>query len=356
MIPQEISSFLNLILDTPIYKSILFIVSSIIIAKLSDIIFTSILKKMVSKTKSSIDDHIVEIIHKPIYYSILFVGLSFSVSLIDLSGTIQFVFKGVFKTIIVFIWGTAIFKIFIYIIKWYSDKVGVNSNSQKRLMPLFDNLGKMIIFIAVVYFIFLSWGVNVTAFVASAGMVSFVVAFAAKDTLGNLFAGIFIMADSPYKEGDYINLDTGERGYVKSIGIRSTRLMTRDDIEITIPNAVIANSKIINESGGPYEKERIRINVSVAYGTDIDQVKEILMKIATSIDQDVCKKPVPRVRFREFGESALLFQLLLWVEKPEMRGRVIDNINGQIYSKFMEYNIDIPFPQRTIHLKKTIDE
>ena len=355
MIYQEISSFFNLILDTPIYKSILFIVSSIIIAKLSDKIFTSILKKMVGKTETSIDDHIIEIIHKPIYYSILFVGLSLSISLIDLSDTIQFVFNGVLKTITVFIWGTAIFKIFIYIIKWYSDKVGVNSKSQKRLMPLFDNLGKMIIFIAIVYFIFLSWGVNVTAFVASAGMVSFVVAFAAKDTLGNLFAGIFIMADSPYKEGDYINLDTGERGYVKSIGIRSTRIMTRDDIEITIPNAVIANSKIINESGGPYEKERVRINVSVAYGTDIKKVRKILMDIATSSQKDICDDPTPRVRFREFGESALLFQLLLWIEKPEMRGRVIDDINGQIYSKFIEHNIDIPFPQRTVHIKKTIE-
>ena len=65
---------------------------------------------------------------------------------------------------------------------------------------------------------------------------SVVIGFAAKDTLSNLFAGIFIMADAPYKEGDYINLDSGERGYVRSIGIRSTRIMTRDDIEITIPN------------------------------------------------------------------------------------------------------------------------
>jgi small-conductance mechanosensitive channel len=326
-----------------------------IIAKLSDIVFTSILKKMAGKTESSIDDHIIDIIHKPIYYSILFVGLSFSVSLIGLSETIQFIFTGFFKTIIVIIWGSAIFKAFIYIIKWYSNKAGVNSKSQKRLMPLFDNLGKMIIFIAVIYFIFLSWGINVTAFVASAGMVSFVVAFAAKDTLGNLFAGIFIMADSPYKEGDYINLDTGERGYVQSIGIRSTRIMTRDDIEITIPNAVIANSKIINESGGPYEKERVRINISVAYGTDIKKVRQILMDIATS-GEDVCKDPDPRVRFREFGDSALLFQLLFWIEKPEMRGRVTDSVNGHIYSRFTEENIEIPFPQRTIHIKKTIDE
>ena len=355
MIYQEIFSVLNSVLDIPTYKAILFIISSIVIAKLSDIIFTSILKKMASKTESSIDDHIIDIIHKPIYYSILFAGFGFSVSLIGLSELIQFIFTGFLKTLIVIIWGTAIFKIFIYIIKWYSNKVGVNSKNQKRLMPLFDNLGKMIIFIAVVYFIFLSWGINVTAFVASAGMVSFVVAFAAKDTLGNLFAGIFIMADSPYKEGDYINLDTGERGYVQSIGIRSTRIMTRDDIEITIPNAVIANSKIINESGGPYEKERVRVNISVAYGTNIDKVREILMDIASSAE-DVCQDPKPRVRFREFGDSALLFQLLFWIEKPEMRGRVTDQINGYIYSKFMEQKIEIPFPQSTVHLKKVIDE
>ena len=79
------------------------------------------------------------------------------------------------------------------------------------------------------------------------------------------------------------------------------------------------------------------------------------MDIATS-GEDVCKDPDPRVRFREFGDSALLFQLLFWIEKPEMRGRVIDSVNGHIYSRFTEENIEIPFPQRTIHVKKTIDE
>jgi len=159
------------------------------------------------------------------------------------------------------------------------------------------------------------------------------------------------MADSPYKEGDYINLDTGERGYVKNIGLRSTRIMTRDDIEITIPNAVIANSKIINESGGPYEMERVRVNLSVAYGTDIQLVRELLMNIACSSDE-VCNDPLPRVRFREFGDSGLIFQLLFWIEKPEMRGRVTDSINEMIYKKFMDEKIEIPFPQRTLHIKK----
>ena len=122
----------------------------------------------------------------------------------------------------------------------------------------------------------LSWNINVTAIGASLGLFSLAIGLAAKDTLGNLFAGIFIMADSPYKEGDYINLDTGERGYVTTIGLRSTRIMTRDDIEITIPNSVIATTKIVNESGGPHEKERVRVDVDIAYGSDLEKAKNIL--------------------------------------------------------------------------------
>ena len=81
--------------------------------------------------------------------------------------------------------------------------------------------------------------------------------------------------------------------------------MTRDDIEITIPNSVIANSKIVNESGGPYEKERVRLNIGVAYGSDIDQVRKILLDIANSYE-GVSDDPNPRVRLRQFGDSSLM--------------------------------------------------
>ena len=345
----------NIIINNPLYKAIAFVFLSILVAKISDIVFTSLLRRMASRTKTSIDDHIIDILHKPIYYTILFIGLGFSISLVESLASMQFFISGIIKTVIVIIWGSAIFKSFIYIINWYSNKSGVRKQNQKRLMPLFDNLGKIVIFIGAVYFIFISWDINVTGWLASAGILGIVLGLAAKDTLANLFAGIFIMADSPYKEGDYINLDTGERGYVKSIGIRSTRIMTRDNIEITVPNSVIANSKIINESGGPEEMERVRVNISVAYGSDIDKVRSLLMDIASS-SKNICNDPLPRVRFREFGDSALIFQLLFWIEKPEMRGRVVDSINSIIYNKFMEQKIEIPFPQRTIHIQKSIDE
>ncbi|MCH7955809.1 MAG: mechanosensitive ion channel, partial [Candidatus Marinimicrobia bacterium] len=129
----------------------------------------------------------------------------------------------------------------------------------------------------------------------------------------------------------------------------------RDDMEITIPNSVIAASKIVNESGGPYEKERIRISIGIAYGSDIDVVREILLDIAKS-NSYVQDEPEPRVRFREFGESELSFQLLCWIEEPVLRGRVTDQLNSEIYRTFNKKGIVIPFPQRTVHMHQVKDD
>ena len=347
---------LNQIIDYIINHELLLFLTGVIFSFVSAIIIDKIfivgLKAIVGKTKTNLDDKLIEVLHPAIYNSILYFGFYLAFNATSIHPKAIFILSGVLKTVIVIYWSLGLFKSFIIIIKWFSSKDTEGSFIKKKTIPLFDNLGKIIIFLFSIYFIMLCWGINVTAWIASAGILSVVLGFAAKDTLGNLFAGIFIMADSPYKEGDYINLDTGERGYVNDIGIRSTRIQTRDDIEITIPNSVIANSKIINESGGPYEKERIRITVDVAYGTDLDVVKTILSSIAEKSDS-VCTNPTPRVRFREFGESGLRFQLLAWIEKPEFRGRVIDELSTNIYNTFNKENIEIPFPQRTIHIKKT---
>ena len=218
-----------------------------------------------------------------------------------------------------------------------------------KALPLFNNLGKIAIGLFGAYFIFLSWDININGILASAGVLGVVLGLAAKDTVANFFAGIFLMADSPFKEGDYILLETGERGYVKSMGLRSTRIMTRDDIEITIPNSVIASSKIVNESGGPEDIERVRITLLVAYGSDIDEVKILLKSIALAND-NVQNSPEPRVRFREFAESGIKLQLLFWIYKPEIRGRTVDAVNTQIYKQFATNNITIPYPTMKVLL------
>jgi MscS family membrane protein len=146
------------------------------------------------------------------------------------------------------------------------------------------------------------------------------VALAAKDTLANFFGGISIFVDRPYKIGDYIVLAGKERGEVMEIGIRSTRIKTRDDVMISIPNSIIANSQITNESA-PIPSYRVRIPIGVAYGSDIDQVEKILLDIATANANVITDDP-PRVRFREFGDSSL------------------------------NSGITIPFPQRDVHIRK----
>ena len=340
------------LLELSVVKAVLCIIGSILAAKLVDWIIGRILSRLVNRTRSTVDDKIVQILHRPIYYSILFMGLFISVQLFEMPDGITDVFKGLFKTIAVIIWAVALFQSFIHFITWYGRQSRKDNILQIQTLPIFDNVGKVIIFILGGFLILLSWDVNVTGLTVSATVLGGILAFAAQDTLANLFAGFFIMADTPYKLGDYINLDGGERGYVKTIGLRSTRIMTRDDIEITLPNSLIANSKIINESGGHAENERVRITVSIAYGSDIDKVRSLLMDISQS-SKNVCKNPIPRVRFRSFGDSGLIFQLLFWIDKPADRGRITDEINSVIYKRFMEEKIEIPFPQRTIHIKNS---
>ena len=148
---------------------------------------------------------------------------------------------------------------------------------QPKTVPLLDMVAKFLIVGGGIYFICVAWNVPLTSWLASAGIVGIAVGFAAKDTLANLFSGVFILADAPYKVGDFVVLDGGLRGQVQEIGIRSTRILTRDDVEVTVPNAVIGNGRIVNETGGPHDKMRVRVKVSAAYGSDVDQVRDVLL-------------------------------------------------------------------------------
>lgn len=140
-----------------------------------------------------------------------------------------------------------------------------------------------------------------------------------------------------------------QRGVITQIGVRSTRILTRDDIEITVPNGILATTTIVNESGGPHEKFRIRSKIGVAYGSDIDQVEEILVGIAKE-HKEVCTTPTPRVRLRMFADSSINYELLCWVEKPVLRGRVLHELNRAIYKEFRKHGVQIPFPQRDVHI------
>jgi len=337
--------------DYPFTIFIVVVSISLLLAKIASHVLTSLIAQLTRRTKIRWDDQINRLLPSPVFWTLFLLGLLIATVPLKLSAASYDIAQSLVATILIVSWSAFTLKLIVIVIRAMSINAHKQSLIRAQTRPLFQNLAYIIIFVLSVYLIFISWHIDMTAWIASAGIMGIAIGFAAKDTLANLFAGVFILADSPYKIGDYVVLDSGERGKVTHIGIRSTRLLTRGDVEITIPNAVMGNTRISNESGGPHEKYRLNVKVGVAYGSDIDQVKELLMVVATN-EKEVCDDPEPRVRFRSFGDSCLDIELLCWVEIPEVRGRVLDALNTSIYKSFNKEGIEIPYSKHDLYIKE----
>ncbi|MDA8528181.1 mechanosensitive ion channel family protein [Opitutaceae bacterium] len=308
-------------------------------------------KKLASKTESELDDQVLDIIHKPLFYSVLVWGLSTAATLLEMPAAMHGRIFPLIYTALLVLWTLFAIRFSRLVLRRLAadDRRFVVLHSQT--LPLFENVVFLTILGLSIYATFSSWNVDMTAWLASAGIIGIAVGFAAKDTLANLLAGVLIMADAPYKIKDYVVLETGERGAVTNIGLRSTRILTRDHIEITVPNSIMGNTKIINESAGLSTSSRIRAKIACAYGSDIELVEKILLGVAAA-EKDMCEDPPPVVRMRGFGDSSLDFELMGWIDQPGDRGRVLHQIYGAVYRAFAEHNVMIPFPQRDLHIKE----
>lgn len=321
----------------------------IIIGKIADLVVSGIIGRFARQSSNNFDNQIVDLVHKPIFLSFVLLGLSLATRRLGLPDVPTFMTIGIIKTIAIFVWYNTIMRMMNLTVRALSQSRD-RQIVQTGMLSLVHNVMKIIVVALAIYFLFLAWNIDVTAWLASAGIVGLALSFAAKDTLSNVFAGVSIVMDAPYKAGDFIILDSGERGVVTEIGLRSTRILTRDDVEITVPNGIIGNGKIINEAGGPPSQHRIRTAVGVAYGSDLDQVIEVLEGVASN-HPEILSNPAPRVRFRLFGDSSLNFELLGWISKPVDRGRVTHELNCSIYKALAANNIEIPFPQRDLHVR-----
>ncbi len=326
-------------------------------ASVSHFLFKRVFIKLTQRTRTDLDDEIIARMHKPIFMTALLVGANYALKrlLPAYEDSQTLTHTNIIQTLTVIVWLMVVIKLGSLVLNEMATYRGRFDLVQPATLPVFDFAFKVVVIGGGVYFFMVAWDLDLSGWMTSAGIVGITIGFAARDSIANLFAGIFILADAPYKIGDYIVLDTGERGKVTKIGIRSTRILTRDDVEVTIPNSAIAAAKITNESGGPWVKYRIRIPVGVGYGSDIDQVRQCLLDIANA-EKLVCRNPTARVRFRGFGEFALRLELLCWVEEPELRGRVQDKLNSQVFKTFAKHGIEIPFPKRDLTIKREMIE
>ncbi len=352
-LPESVHPYWETVAQYPVIGAIVIAAIFYLAALIVRTVFVKSFTQLASRTQTDIDNAIIAKIRKPIFATIFLFGLTLAVKFAQFPFPTNWLIN-LLLSFIILSWMRATLSISGDLLHALGNNAHRYEIIEERTIPLFDLIAKVFIILLASYCLLMIWGINPVGWLASAGIVGIAVGFAAKDTLANLFSGFFIVADSPYSLGDYINLDTGERGRVTHIGIRSTRILTRDDVEITVPNAVIGNAKIVNESGGPWEKLRIRCAVGAAYGSDVDHVCEVLMQVIQA-HEGVTDDPAPRVRLRAFGASSLDFEVLGWIDKPELRGRIRHELLMSIYKAFAEAGIEIPYTKQDLYIKEMPD-
>lgn len=193
-------------------------------------------------------------------------------------------------------------------------------------------------------------GVEFGNFAIIAGALSVGIGFGLQNIVNNFVSGLILLFERPIKTGDWIVAGNTE-GFVKKISIRSTQIQTFDQADVIVPNSDLISGQVTNWMLRDV-KGRIRVPVGVAYGSDTQLVHKLLSEVACSIPLVVVdgSVPEPKVLFMEFGDSALLFELRVFIHSIDQKFQAISDLNFAIESIFREHNIQIPFPQRDVHI------
>jgi small-conductance mechanosensitive channel len=190
-------------------------------------------------------------------------------------------------------------------------------------------------------------GINLTGLAFFIGILSVGIGFGLQNIANNFVSGLILLFERPIKPGDMVSVGDTE-GRVQEIQMRATTVLTRDNVTIIVPNSQLVSEKVINWSHKD-PKVRIHIPIGVAYGSDVQLVTELLLKVAKGHPQ-VMDEPPPNVWFVDFGDSSLNFELLVWINNPILRKQIQSDLNYAIDAVFRQHNVTIPFPQRDLHL------
>lgn len=318
------------------------IIAAVAIAQLLDLVITHMARIFHKRNKSELVAIVLDGVRGSTYLTVMLAGVVAALYVLD-SFVTSYLQTLVLSALIV-IWSVTAIRVGRRVFE-YTEQDGAFDH---EFIPVFENLWTFAVLILGIFAFLSVWGIDITPLLASAGIAGVAVGFAAKDTVANFFGGIALYFDNTYKEGDYVALEGGTEGTVIDVGVRSTMLETRDGTITTVPNSLLNAAKITNQSA-PDSYKRLRVPVGVSYDSDIEQVQEILTEIAEQEDFVADDRPI-KPMFREFGDSALLFELFCWVDDPLNDIKAINSLNQSIYQRFADEGVEIPFPQRDVHL------
>lgn len=304
------------------------------------------LRRMALRTATRYDNVLVDALNMPLNLIILFVGFSLVWKILPVNDTVEY-YLHIFTTIAVIMSVTIFIDHFVVgMLKEHDRRVP----SMKLSQSVIQGLIRVVIYILGVFILLSNIGVNITPLLASLGIGTLAVALALQSTLANFFSGLFLMMDQSIRVGDFVQLETGEKGYVDEIGWRASRIRLLTNNHVIIPNAKLVDSVVTNYFA-PKPELYTLLDVGVHYDSDLEHVERVTLEVAKDVidhQEGTMKESEPMLWFTAFDDSSINFRLRVACKDFVSTLYVQHELIKRLHKRFDEENIVIPFPLRTI--------
>lgn len=308
------------------------------------------LHRWATRTETHLDDLIIKMTKGPSLFWALAAGLYGALETSPIPGNLVKVAHTLLSAVVILSVSWAVANLLAGLITYYADRVRL----EVPVTGLGRTLTKVIVLLLGGFILLHNLGVSITPLLTALGVGGLAVALALQDTLSNLFAGLHILIEKPVRVGDYIKLDSGQEGYVVDIGWRTTRIRMLPNNMVIVPNLKLAQA-IVTNYYLPETRMALLVPIGVSYSSDPEHIERILVEEAKKAAGEVpglLAEPPPFVRFIPgFGDSSLDFTLICQVEEFVAQYLAQHELRKRIFKRFKEEGIEIPFPQRTVHLR-----
>lgn len=334
-----------------IIVSILILVGAIVIGKLLYWLIGTFAKSLAARTKSGLDDILIDKLEEPIVYGIVILGFYWGFTRLHFNESVDSFFANVFMILFILNVTWLIARVIDSLIEEYIVPIVTKSESDldDQLLPILRKTVKAILWIFGIVIALSNSGFDVAALIAGLGIGGLALALAAQDTVKNIFGGIMVFLDKPFKIKDRIKVN-GMDGVVEEIGVRSTRLRTLEGRLITIPNGQFSDNAVENVSLEPTRK--VNISLGLTYDTTPEQMENAMNIIKDIIKANSKVEDDALVAFNAWGDFAMGIQVIYYISSPDFIFSAQSEINLEILKLFNAEGLEFAFPTQTIYKKE----
>jgi small-conductance mechanosensitive channel len=310
------------------------------------------LEKAAAKTETKYDDAFVKVIRSQI--SLVFIVVGFQIGTLRLpfiNVTVKQWLNQLYIAIYVVAATIILWHLIDLVVEWYQNEVEPQRDTHQTdtLLLLMHRMARVLLVTISLIMLLSLYNINVNAMIAALGVGGLALSLAAQDTLSNIISGIMIMLDQPFRVGDRIEIrGLGTWGDVVDIGLRSTRIRTRDNRLVIVPNNSISTDQIVNYTY-PDPQYRIQIEIGVGYGQDIEKVRKIIIDAVSQVEGVLPYLPVDAL-YVEMGPSAMTFRVRWWIDSYVDTRRMFDRVNTALQNALDEAGIEMPFNTYDINI------